>query len=93
MRDCFKELKKYGLVFKIILTYLFYPKFYLQCLHTLRKPYLISKMIQFYKKLDPFWKNNYRLVSFLSYVLKIYERIQEINNYMDDKYSNSLTGY
>ena len=34
-----------------------------------------SEVIPLYKKLDPLKKDNYRAVSFLSHVLKVFERI------------------
>ena len=47
-----------------------------------------------YKKLDPLQKENYRPVSLLPHVSKIFERIihKQITNYMRDKLAHSITG-
>ena len=46
-----------------------------------------SEVIPLYKKLDPLKKENYRPVSLLPHVSKIFERIiyKQINTYMEDK--------
>ena len=48
-----------------------------------------------YKKLDPLQKENYRPVSLLPHVSKIFERIihKQITNYMTDKLAHSITGF
>ena len=50
-----------------------------------------------YKKSDPLQKENYRPVSLLPHVSKIFERIihKQITNYMTDKlaHSHSITGF
>ena len=52
-------------------------------------------MIPLYKKLDPLKKENYRPVSLLPHVSKVFERIiyKQINTYMEDKLSKYLTGF
>ena len=52
-------------------------------------------MIPVYKKRDPLKIENYRLVSPLPYVSKVFERIiyQQINTYMKDKLSKCLAGF
>ena len=54
----------------------------------------LSKVIQVYKKLDLLQKENYRPVSPLPYVSKIFESIipKQITNYMTDKLTHSITG-
>ena len=54
-----------------------------------------SEVIPVYKKLDPLKKENYRPVSLLPHVSKVFERIiyQQINTYMKDKLSKCLTGF
>ena len=54
-----------------------------------------SEVILVYKKLDPLKKENYRPVSLLPHVSKVFERIiyQQINTYMKDKLSKCLTGF
>ena len=53
-----------------------------------------SEVILLYKKLDPLKKENYRPVSLLPHVSKIFERIiyKQINTYMEDKLSKYMTG-
>ena len=53
-----------------------------------------SWVIPLYKKLDPLEKENYRPVSLLPHVSKVFERIicKQINTYMADKLSKCLTG-
>ena len=52
-------------------------------------------MIPLYKKLDPLKKKNYRPVSLLPHVSKVFERIiyKQVNTYMEDKLSKYLTGF
>ena len=54
-----------------------------------------SEEILVFRKLDPLKKENYRSVSFLHHVSKIFERIiyQQINTYMKDKPSKCLAGF
>ena len=54
-----------------------------------------SEVIPVYKKLDPLEKENYRPVSLLPHVSKVFERIiyKQINTYMEDKISNYVTGF
>ena len=55
----------------------------------------LSEVIPVYKKLDPLQKENYRPVSLLPHVSKIFERIihKQITNYMTDKLAYSITGF
>ena len=48
-----------------------------------------------FKMKDDFDKENYRPVSVLSHMSKVFERImyQQIENFMKDKFSNHLTGF
>ena len=48
-----------------------------------------------YKKLDPLSKENYRPVSYLPHLLKIFERViyKQINSYIEDKLTKCLTGF
>ena len=52
-------------------------------------------MTPVFKKLDCMNKENYRLVSPLSYMSKVFERIlyNQLNDFMKDKLSNILTGF
>ena len=52
-------------------------------------------VIPVYKKLNPLQKENYRPVSLLPHVSKVFERIihKQITNYMIDKLGQSLTGF
>ena len=54
-----------------------------------------SEVIPSYKKLDPLKKENYRPVSLLPHLSKVFEKIiyKEINTYMEDKLSKHLTGF
>ena len=54
-----------------------------------------SKVVPLYKKLDPIKKENYRSVSLLPHVSKVFERIicEQINTYMEEKLSKYLTGF
>ena len=53
-----------------------------------------SELIPVYKKLSPLKKENYRPVSLLPHVSKVFERIiyQQINAYMKDKVSKCFIG-
>ena len=55
----------------------------------------LSEVIPVYKKLGPLQKENYRPVSLLPYISKIFERIihKQITNYMTDKLAHSITGF
>ena len=55
----------------------------------------MNKFIPVYKELDPLQKENYRPVSLLPHVSKIFERIihKQIMNYMTDKLAHSVTGF
>ena len=55
----------------------------------------LSEVIPVYKKLDLLQKENYRPVSLLPHVSKIFERIihKQITNYMTDKLAHSITGF
>ena len=55
----------------------------------------LSEVIPVYKKLDPLQKENYRPVSLLPHVSKIFEKIihKQISNYMTDKLAHSITGF
>ena len=52
-------------------------------------------VIPVYKKLDPLKKENYKPVSLLPHVSKVFERTiyQQINTYMKDKLSKCLAGF
>ena len=52
-----------------------------------------SEVIPLYKKEDPLKKENYRIVSFLPYVPKVFERtiFKQIKIYMQDKLSKHIT--
>ena len=55
----------------------------------------LSEIIPMCKKLNPLQKENYRPVSLLSQVSKVFERIihKQITNYMTDKLAHSITGF
>ena len=55
----------------------------------------LSEVIPVYKKLNPLQKENYRHVSLLPHVSKVFERIihKQIANYMTDKLAHSITGF
>ena len=55
----------------------------------------LSEVIPVYKKLDPLQKENYRPVSLLPHVSRIFERIihKQITNYMTDKLAHFITGF
>ena len=48
-----------------------------------------------YKRLDPFQKENYRLVSLLLHILKVFEGViyKQSNNFMENKISKCVTGF
>ena len=52
-------------------------------------------MTSVFKKLDRMNKGNYRPVSLLSHMCKVFERIlyNQINDFMKDKLSNILSGF
>ena len=54
-----------------------------------------AEVIPLYKKLDPLNKENYRPVSLLPHLWKVFERIiyKQINSYMEDKLTKCLTGF
>ena len=54
-----------------------------------------SEVIPLYKKQDLLKKENYRPISFLPHVSKVFERIfyAQINNYMQNKLSKYVTGF
>ena len=54
-----------------------------------------AEVISLYKKLDPLNKENYRPVSLLPHLSKVFERIiyKKINSYMEDKLTKCLTGF
>ena len=54
-----------------------------------------SEVIPLHKKEDPLKKENYRPVSLLPHVSKVFERIiyKQINIYMQDKLSKHITGF
>ena len=55
----------------------------------------LSEVIPVYKNLDTLQKENYRPVSLLPHVSKIFERIiyKQITNYMTDKLAHSITSF
>ena len=55
----------------------------------------LSEVIPMYKKSDPLQKENYRPVSLLSHVSKVFERTihKQIMNYMKDKLAHSITAF
>ena len=55
----------------------------------------LAEVSPVFKKKNDLGKENYRPVSVLSYVTKVFERIiyQQIENFMKDKLSNLLTGF
>ena len=54
-----------------------------------------SEVMPAYKKLDPLQKENYRSVSLLPRMLRIFERAiyKQINNFMEKKISKCVTGF
>ena len=55
----------------------------------------LSEVIPVYKKLDLLQKENYRPVSFLPHVSKVFERTihKQLTNCMADKLAHSITGF
>ena len=55
----------------------------------------LAEVIPLFKKGDPFDKTNYRPVSFLSHISKVFERIiyNQINEYIEPFLSKVLTGF
>ena len=55
----------------------------------------LAKVMPIFKKKDDLDKENYRPVSILPHVSKVFERIMyhQINDYMKDKLSKQLTGF
>ena len=55
----------------------------------------LAEVIPLFKKADPFDKSNYRPVSLLSHMSKVFERIiyNQINEYIEPFLSNLLTGF
>ena len=53
-----------------------------------------SEVIPVYKKLDPLQKENYRPMSLLPHISKIFERViyNQINSFMENKISKYVTG-
>ena len=54
-----------------------------------------SEVIPVYKKLDPLQKENYRPVSLLQHISKVFERViyNQINSFMENKISKCVTGF
>ena len=54
-----------------------------------------AEVIPLYKNLDPLSKENYRPVSLLPHLSKVFERIiyKQINSYMEGKFAKCLTGF
>ena len=54
-----------------------------------------SEVIPVYKKLGPLQKENYRPVSLLPHISKVFERViyKQINNFMEKKISKCVTGF
>ena len=54
-----------------------------------------SEVIPVYKKLDPLQKENYRPVSLLPHISKVFERViyNQINSFMENKISKCVTGF
>ena len=82
-------IKEYSNIFTTIIV-----KDINKCMHngTFPKSFKISKV---YKKDEPYDKNNYRQISILSNLSKIYERYMyaEINAYFDDILSKFQCGF
>ena len=55
----------------------------------------LSEVIPVYKKLNPLQKENYRPLSLLPHVSKVFERIihKQITNYITDKLAHSITSF
>ena len=54
-----------------------------------------SEVIPVYKKLDPSQEENYRPVSLLPHISKVFERViyKQINKFMENKLSKCVTGF
>ena len=54
-----------------------------------------AEVLPIYKKLEPLEKENYRPVSLLPHISKVFERIicKQINTYMEDEISSYVTGF
>ena len=54
-----------------------------------------SEVIPVYKKLDPLQKENYRPVSLLPHISKVFDRViyNQINSFMESKISKCVTGF
>ena len=54
-----------------------------------------SEVIPVYKKLDPSQEENYRPVSLLQHISKVFERViyKQINKFMENKISKCVTGF
>ena len=54
-----------------------------------------SEVIPVYEKLDPLQKENYRSVSLLTHISKVFERLiyKQINNVKENKISKCVTGF
>ena len=54
-----------------------------------------SEVMPVYTKLDPLQKENYKPVSLLPHISKVFERIiyKQINNFMESKISKCVTGF
>ena len=54
-----------------------------------------SEVIPVYKKLDPLQKENYRPVSLLPHISKVFERViyNQINSFMETKISKCVTAF
>ena len=54
-----------------------------------------SEVIPVYKKLDPLQKENYRPVSLLPHISKVFAKViyKQINNFMENKISKCVTGF
>ena len=63
--------------------------------HSLKESTFPDKLKAVYKKLDPLQKQNYRPVSLLPHISKVFERIiyKQINNFMENKISKCVTGF
>ena len=53
------------------------------------------KLYQYIKKLDPFQNENYRQVSLLPQISKVFERViyKQINNFIENKISKCVSGF
>ena len=87
-----KLIKEYSEIFATIIV-----EDFNKCMHngTFPRSFKISEVIPVYKKDEPYDKNNYRPISILSNLSKIYERYMhdEINAYFDDILSKFQCGF